>query len=69
MSLLTFVSTNRLSPLFVPVDIVDILLTNVSATPDFFGGGVSHFLRCAAPTLDSRLFLGVEDAARFVQAE
>ena len=49
---LTNVSTDRLSPLVVPVDIVDILLTNVSVTPDFFGGGVSHFLRCAAPTLD-----------------
>ena len=54
--LLTNVSTDRLSPLFVPVDFVDILFTNVYATPGFFGGGVSLFFRCAAPTPDSVAF-------------
>ncbi len=43
-------STDRLSPLVLPVAFVDILFTNVYATATIFGGGVSHFLRCAAPT-------------------
>ncbi len=37
--------------LFLPVDNVDILSTNVDATPTIFGGGVSLNFRCAAPTV------------------
>src|ERR1700674_384038 len=44
-----FVDKYHLSPLFLQVAFVDILFTNVYDTATNLGGGVSYFLRCAAP--------------------